>query len=141
MSFKHSALYQKQNGKCFYCGAELIIGSNKAQGWSLDHKTPRSKGGNNHYSNFVLCCRLCNSVKRDMEFETFETILKVMPSFVENMTLSQWVRIVKKAHQLHELTNPEMSRIQCLLTILSGESKSETLDSFVKSLAGELENE
>lgn len=141
MSLKHSALYQKQNGKCFYCGADLIVGTSKAEGWSLDHKTPRSKGGHNHFSNLVLCCRSCNSIKRDIEFETFEGMLKVMPLFVKDMSLSKWIKIIKKAHQLHSMTNPDMSRIEAVMAILKDMPKAESLDNFVKNLIGELENE
>ena len=45
---------------CHYCGAE-ISGKNK----TIDHKIPISKGGTNAIENLCVCCRKCNSAKKD----------------------------------------------------------------------------
>lgn len=43
---------------CHYCGKKL-----KAGDATVDHVIPRSKGGPNSASNFVLSCAPCNTTK------------------------------------------------------------------------------
>lgn len=47
---------------CHYCGAVSE---------SLDHKTPRSKGGKTTPENVVASCNPCNNLKGDMEYWEF----------------------------------------------------------------------
>jgi hypothetical protein len=51
---------------CHYCGVELDSFTA-----TIDHKIPRSKGGKNNKGNRVLCCRRCNTLKGDMDYEEF----------------------------------------------------------------------
>lgn len=53
-------LYQKQEGKCFYCKKELGHSRNS---WHGDHYIPLSKGGSNDISNIVIACPTCNHKK------------------------------------------------------------------------------
>lgn len=50
-------LFNKQSGKCFYCGAEL---TNK---YTIEHLEPLCRGGKNNKENSVLACKFCNSSK------------------------------------------------------------------------------
>ncbi len=45
---------------CQYCNQ--TFGANEL---TLDHVTPRSRGGNNTWENLVACCLLCNNRKGD----------------------------------------------------------------------------
>lgn len=45
---------------CQYCYVRLA-----ASDLTLDHVTPRSRGGNNSWENLVACCRRCNNRKGD----------------------------------------------------------------------------
>jgi hypothetical protein len=45
--------------RCYYCGQKCNL--------TLDHFEPLSKGGAHCVSNFVFCCFLCNSRKRDLD--------------------------------------------------------------------------
>ena len=38
---------------------------------SIDHKQPRSKGGDNSWENTVLACKHCNRLKDDLTYEEF----------------------------------------------------------------------
>ena len=50
----------RDNGQCQYCG---IIEAPKDM--TIDHVTPRSRGGENTWTNLVTCCKKCNQKKRD----------------------------------------------------------------------------
>lgn len=62
--------YQKQDGLCFYCHAQLIDHG------SIDHYIPLSKGGTNYPENIVLACWPCNNSKRALDPEVFIKRLK-----------------------------------------------------------------
>ena len=68
---QHPALWEKlekQQFRCYYTGIELIPGVNA----SLDHKKPRSKGGDmTDLDNCVWCDRLINAFKNDLTDEEF----------------------------------------------------------------------
>lgn len=73
-------VYKKTNGRCWYCGKKLVITkdihSYNPDGFSVDHITPKSKGGRNNIENTVPCCRNCNVVKNKKDLEHFRKILK-----------------------------------------------------------------
>lgn len=54
------AVYDRDGYECAYCGAETDDTSR-----SLDHVMPQSRGGEHTPDNLVVCCRRCNSAKRD----------------------------------------------------------------------------
>ena len=51
-------LYDKQKGKCNYCGNKLTI-----QYFHIDHKTPVARGGSDRITNLQLLCGPCNTRK------------------------------------------------------------------------------
>jgi 5-methylcytosine-specific restriction endonuclease McrA len=64
-------IWNKQNGVCAYSGRKLIIGVNV----SVDHKIPKSKGGNNDPSNLQFVHRMINVAKYNLlESEFFQLI-------------------------------------------------------------------
>uniref|UniRef100_UPI0030168E15 HNH endonuclease n=1 Tax=Oceanobacillus massiliensis TaxID=1465765 RepID=UPI0030168E15 len=57
---------------CHYCGFH---------GETIDHKTPRSKGGLSTPMNCVCCCNQCNLNKADMGYEDYlDGLVKYVPS-------------------------------------------------------------
>lgn len=50
-------LLSQQQGECL-CGADFSL-----VGYTVDHKTPLSRGGTNWSSNIQLLCSICNSSK------------------------------------------------------------------------------
>ncbi|NKM04160.1 HNH endonuclease [Rhizobium leguminosarum] len=69
---------------CFYCERPLNSRQvarrgdrNKGLDYTIDHKTPVSRGGSNERSNRVPCCFRCNQVKGDLtdvEFRQFVAV-------------------------------------------------------------------
>lgn len=50
---------------CGYCDAVLCITADiEGTAWTIDHMTPRSKGGTDDLENLTLACTACNSKKR-----------------------------------------------------------------------------
>lgn len=59
-------LFEKQNGKCFYCKCKL-----KHDWLQVDHVVPLSRGGKNTLDNIVLTCKDCNNLKNTKTGEEF----------------------------------------------------------------------
>lgn len=51
------ALYEGQNGKCWYCGVDV------GNDYHVDHFIPLSKGGSNDVGNLRIACPTCNLSK------------------------------------------------------------------------------
>jgi 5-methylcytosine-specific restriction endonuclease McrA len=68
---------------CHYCGIPLPQDTpvrppyrdiREARG-VLDHKVPRWAGGSDDVSNLVLACRICDSCKGTLPYETFKSLI------------------------------------------------------------------
>jgi 5-methylcytosine-specific restriction endonuclease McrA len=58
--FSRKNVWVRDEGKCQYCG----IGVN-SQEFTIDHVTPRVRGGTTVWNNVVTCCYPCNQKKGD----------------------------------------------------------------------------
>jgi CRISPR/Cas system Type II protein with McrA/HNH and RuvC-like nuclease domain len=48
-------IFRRDNHECVYCGGSKHL--------TIDHILPKSRGGNNTWTNLVTCCRTCNRIK------------------------------------------------------------------------------
>jgi len=71
-------MYAAQDGKCYYCGKEMIHGVenvgtqvNHPRLATFDHIIPASHGGKYSLSNGVCACRSCNAIRDTMDFDQF----------------------------------------------------------------------
>jgi len=62
--------FNKQNGKCFYCGQNLD------EYFHLDHKLPKSRGGKFIKENLVASCDFCNMSKSNSTLEEYRERVK-----------------------------------------------------------------
>lgn len=63
------AIYLRDDFRCAYCQKDLHhVGPESI---TLDHITPRSKGGKNSSDNLVTCCHLCNSARGNRKHTMF----------------------------------------------------------------------
>jgi 5-methylcytosine-specific restriction endonuclease McrA len=76
-----NALFEKQEGFCFYCGRLLF--ESFSQTFHIEHKIPISRGGSNDISNIALSCAQCNFKKGTMTHDEFQQDLKKL--IEENM--------------------------------------------------------
>jgi len=65
-------VYEKYNGKCAYCGTELI------KGWHIDHIVPQVYGGSNLFENLNPSCKDCNNYKCHTDLEGYRKQLSKM---------------------------------------------------------------
>jgi hypothetical protein len=70
---KQSEIWAKTNGRCFYCGVELIYKLN----FTVDHIIPRLNLGAEQLDNLVPACRNCNSTKGTKDIEQFRFHLAI----------------------------------------------------------------
>ena len=63
------AVFARDDHRCQYCGDHAD---------SIDHVTPRSRGGQHVWENVVAACRACNIRKRDRLLE--ETTMHLAPA-------------------------------------------------------------
>ncbi len=85
IAFNRRNVFRRDNHVCQYCAK---IGGDL----TLDHVTPRSRGGRNAWDNIVTACRECNSKKRDRT--PFEAKMKLVrepfaPKFVFSTAYGQ----------------------------------------------------
>ena len=82
------ALYERQEGRCFYCRRPLMRGpATKAErqrkrhapeerrAWQIDHALPRARGGKDRMSNYRLCCVECNCHKGLLTEEEYMAVI------------------------------------------------------------------
>lgn len=65
-------IYNKYNGKCAYCGVDLV------NGWNVDHINPVVFGGTNDLENLNPSCRHCNNYKCHCDLEAYRKQLHKM---------------------------------------------------------------
>lgn len=112
MSKKRQAIFDKSNGKCWYCGCELV------KGWHADHFYPirrndpqwiDSHGACDHpehdtEDNKVPACASCNIMKSSMSIEDFRSVIA---QFVESLNLyTNQYKFAKKYGLVTETSKP-----------------------------------
>jgi hypothetical protein len=68
-------VFERDKYKCHYCGK---------QGLTLDHMTPRSKGGCSTPKNLVCCCYECNQKKGSLSYKEFIRIIRKEVKTIES---------------------------------------------------------
>ena len=65
-------IFIKYNGKCAYCGTDLV------KGWNVDHIKPQIFGGTNDLDNLNPSCKDCNNYKCHTDLEGYRNQLNKM---------------------------------------------------------------
>lgn len=67
--------FHSRDPRCYYCGRKtfLFLSETDDPGRmaTLDHLTPRSRGGHNTHENMKLACKRCNGLKASMTEKEF----------------------------------------------------------------------
>lgn len=62
---KRQAIYHRDGDACVWCGSRESL--------TLDHLTPRDRGGTNDADNLVTACHPCNSERQHRPLEEWST--------------------------------------------------------------------
>ena len=94
-------------GRCFYC--QLSVDVAKVQPHprapTLDHVTPRSRGGKNTATNRVLACYLCNHQKGDMTLDEFRAYRRAI--LILGLSKREALRCIRAANSAGNNPNDE----------------------------------
>lgn len=78
INVKNKRVWNKTEGRCWYCGTMLIKPdpnghkeSQRQRWYTIDHATPRSRGGTNDLHNLLPSCGRCNEEKDSMTVEEY----------------------------------------------------------------------
>jgi 5-methylcytosine-specific restriction endonuclease McrA len=64
-------IFKRDNFKCAYCNSQKNL--------TIDHILPKSRGGDNSWTNLITCCRNCNRYKDNKTPEEAGLKLKIKP--------------------------------------------------------------
>lgn len=69
-------LAEAQNWRCCWCGVRCVAESNKHNSATIEHVTPKSQGGTDHWSNLAMACNRCNHARGVRPVERFIELAK-----------------------------------------------------------------
>jgi hypothetical protein len=81
--FNEKQLMKKigKNPTCYLTGREINL--NESRSYHLDHKIPRSKGGDNSLDNCDIACREANQAKHNLSYEKFVQLCREVVNHYE----------------------------------------------------------
>lgn len=71
LKINRQRLYKRDNYECVYCGSKKSL--------TIDHIIPKSRGGQNTWTNLVTCCSPCNRTKDDRTPEEANMKMRFIP--------------------------------------------------------------
>lgn len=81
-------LYTRQGGRCHYCNKSINFAN-----MTIDHRTPKSKGGTDDPDNLCLACLSCNELKSSQNhYEFTREILKHAERVLKGAAVMEYVR-------------------------------------------------
>lgn len=90
---KHKKVWDKTGGRCSYCGCDLVVpDSNYSMSlaeYTVDHMTPKNKGGDKGIDNLAPACRSCNITKNGKTVEEYRVFVQWKSVGVERFTNAQ----------------------------------------------------
>jgi 5-methylcytosine-specific restriction endonuclease McrA len=70
---KRETLCKRQRNRCYWCGVQMNRRHLDPLSATLDHYTPRSRGGGGSIDNLVAACKDCNEARgRGDELQPYE---------------------------------------------------------------------
>lgn len=68
-------LMSRSESKCEYCGKDFSQDARHST-FSVDHATPKTRGGSNHIENLKAVCLACNASKGTKTVEEYRDMLR-----------------------------------------------------------------
>ena len=81
-------VFKRDNNECVYCTSKKDL--------TIDHVTPRSRGGKNTWDNLTTCCKKCNAIKDNKTPSQANLTMRHKPYN------PSYVQLIKKTESMHE---------------------------------------
>jgi 5-methylcytosine-specific restriction endonuclease McrA len=88
------SIFARDAHTCQYCGRRHVA-------LTLDHVTPRNRGGRTDWDNLVCCCTRCNNIKGDRTPEEAElTLLRPprRPKYIPYIAYTKFLEAMENPH-------------------------------------------
>jgi 5-methylcytosine-specific restriction endonuclease McrA len=84
--------------KCVYCKVDVFtdVSTCHPQYATIDHKTPKSRGGSNRLRNVVTACASCNTDKADLNQAEYEWLKRMRRKGFSDAELRLAIATVRK---------------------------------------------
>ncbi len=110
---KFLQLFERDLGRCVYCGLDLKADYDRFMMATEDHLVPGSKGGyNRSLHNLVLSCRTCNSLKGNFIPEPPLDFKKQRRLYITAVREHIMKRRGEKVREFLRVTHPGLSDYQ-----------------------------
>ena len=109
---KFVQLFERDKGRCVYCGMDLTADHDRFMMATEDHLVPASKGGKGrNLENLILSCAVCNRLKSDYAPESVDPI-KERRKYIAAVREYIYKRRSEKLKEFIQVTHPDQSDYQ-----------------------------
>lgn len=84
---------EEAGGRCHWCNQELRAEQGFMDSATIEHMIPQSKGGGNERWNLAAACHRCNTIRRDIDADTFAVIAS---DFLQDTRSIEEVAVINK---------------------------------------------
>jgi len=106
---KFVQLFERDKGRCVYCGMDLTADYDRFMMATEDHLVPASKGGKGrNLENLILSCIVCNRLKANFVPESVDAT-KDRRKYIAAIREHIYKRRSEKLNEFMEVTHPDQS--------------------------------
>jgi hypothetical protein len=110
---KFSQIFERDLGRCVYCGLDLKADHDRFMMATEDHLVPGSKAGRNReLGNLVLSCRVCNDLKADFVPSPPIDAIKQRRNYITAVRAHIMKRRSERLKEFMQVTHPELKDYQ-----------------------------
>jgi 5-methylcytosine-specific restriction endonuclease McrA len=103
---KFLRLFERDQGRCVYCGVDLKADFDRFTMATVDHLVPESKGGTEDFENLLLSCRVCNGLKANFVPEPPVNVAKNRRDYVTAVRAHIMKRRSERLKEFMRVTHP-----------------------------------
>jgi 5-methylcytosine-specific restriction endonuclease McrA len=106
---KFVQLFERDKGRCVYCGMDLTADYDRFMMATEDHLVPASKGGKGReLENLILSCMVCNRLKANYIPESID-VAKDRRKYIAAIREYIYKRRSEKLREFMQVTHPDQS--------------------------------
>jgi len=110
---KFLQLFERDQGRCVYCGIDLKADFDRFMMATEDHLVPDSKGGKGrNLGNLILSCRVCNGLKSNFVPNPSIDAVKDRRKYIAAVRAHIMAKRAERLKEFMEVTHPDISDYQ-----------------------------